>query len=180
MSWFYCRNPQKQCRTFRENVHMYFLSSVLIHKHIQLNEYLCSYRHSSNTKADPHFCVRRVAVEAEVLFGNSVQNRMVWLCCYWHFDCHPQLFHGPQCNKDVERYTHAHTHTIQSQWELKWLMFFLISPAAHQWLYTRLEGNSLLQFFCWTLYPSCLCAVASSFSHNICPFSTGLSDNTII
>ncbi|XP_040009410.1 chloride channel K [Xiphias gladius] len=44
---------------------------------------------------------------------------------------------------------------------------------AHQWLYMKLEGNSLLQFFCWTLYPSCLCAVASSFSHNICPFSTG-------
>ncbi|GLD51558.1 chloride channel protein ClC-Ka [Lates japonicus] len=44
---------------------------------------------------------------------------------------------------------------------------------AHQWLYTKLEGNTLLQFFCWTLYPSCLCAVASSFSHNICPFSTG-------
>ncbi|XP_041656163.1 chloride channel K [Cheilinus undulatus] len=43
----------------------------------------------------------------------------------------------------------------------------------HQWLYTKLEGNSLLQFFCWTLYPACLCAVASSFSHNICPFSTG-------
>ncbi|XP_029291807.1 chloride channel K [Cottoperca gobio] len=44
---------------------------------------------------------------------------------------------------------------------------------AHQWLYMKLEGNSLLQFFCWTLYPACLCAVASSFSHNICPFSTG-------
>uniref|UniRef100_A0A8C4GML9 Chloride channel K n=1 Tax=Dicentrarchus labrax TaxID=13489 RepID=A0A8C4GML9_DICLA len=44
---------------------------------------------------------------------------------------------------------------------------------AHQWLYVKLEGNSLLQFFCWTLYPACLCAVASSFSHNICPFSTG-------
>ncbi|XP_076597665.1 chloride channel K [Chaetodon auriga] len=45
--------------------------------------------------------------------------------------------------------------------------------SAHQWLYMKLEGNSLLQFFCWTLYPACLCAVASSFSHNICPFSTG-------
>uniref|UniRef100_A0A665X6U1 Chloride channel K n=1 Tax=Echeneis naucrates TaxID=173247 RepID=A0A665X6U1_ECHNA len=44
---------------------------------------------------------------------------------------------------------------------------------AHRWLYVKMEGNSLLQFFCWTLYPSCLCAVASSFSHNICPFSTG-------
>ncbi|AWP09321.1 Chloride channel protein isoform 2 [Scophthalmus maximus] len=45
--------------------------------------------------------------------------------------------------------------------------------SAHQWLYMKLEGNSLLQFVCWTLYPACLCAVASSFSHNICPFSTG-------
>ncbi|KAM3618002.1 uncharacterized protein V6R79_013814 [Siganus canaliculatus] len=44
---------------------------------------------------------------------------------------------------------------------------------AHLWLYGQLEGNSLLQFFCWTLYPACLCAVASSFSHSICPFSTG-------
>ncbi|KAM9342385.1 chloride channel K [Pholidichthys leucotaenia] len=44
---------------------------------------------------------------------------------------------------------------------------------AHQWLYVNLEGNILLQFFCWTLYPACLCALASSFSHNICPFSTG-------
>ncbi|KAK5863224.1 hypothetical protein PBY51_000270 [Eleginops maclovinus] len=44
---------------------------------------------------------------------------------------------------------------------------------AHLWLYMKLEGNCLLQFFCWTLYPACLCAVASSFSHNICPFSTG-------
>ncbi|XP_045912443.1 chloride channel K [Micropterus dolomieu] len=44
---------------------------------------------------------------------------------------------------------------------------------AHQWLYMKLEGNTVLQFFCWTLYPACLCAVASSFSHNICPFSTG-------
>uniref|UniRef100_A0A3Q2E9B3 Chloride channel K n=1 Tax=Cyprinodon variegatus TaxID=28743 RepID=A0A3Q2E9B3_CYPVA len=44
---------------------------------------------------------------------------------------------------------------------------------AHQWLYMRLEGHILLQFFCWTLYPACLCAFASSFSHNISPFSTG-------
>ncbi|XP_029013418.1 chloride channel K [Betta splendens] len=44
---------------------------------------------------------------------------------------------------------------------------------AHQWLYMKLEGNSLLQFFCWTLYPACLCAVGSTFSHDICPFSTG-------
>ncbi|KAM9855198.1 chloride channel K [Aulostomus maculatus] len=44
---------------------------------------------------------------------------------------------------------------------------------AHQWLHTQLEGNRVLQFFCWTLYPASLCAVSSSFSHNICPFSTG-------
>uniref|UniRef100_A0A672YRB7 Chloride channel K n=1 Tax=Sphaeramia orbicularis TaxID=375764 RepID=A0A672YRB7_9TELE len=44
---------------------------------------------------------------------------------------------------------------------------------AHQWLYMQLDGNSVLQFFCWTLYPACLCAVASSFCHHICPFSTG-------
>uniref|UniRef100_H3CZZ8 Chloride channel K n=1 Tax=Tetraodon nigroviridis TaxID=99883 RepID=H3CZZ8_TETNG len=44
---------------------------------------------------------------------------------------------------------------------------------AHRWLYTQLEGHTLLQFVCWTLYPACLCAVASSFSHNICPSSTG-------
>ncbi|KAM3850448.1 chloride channel K, partial [Diretmus argenteus] len=44
---------------------------------------------------------------------------------------------------------------------------------AHQWLYIKLEGNFLLQFLCWTLYPASLCALASSFSHNICPFSTG-------
>ncbi|XP_008293499.1 chloride channel K [Stegastes partitus] len=44
---------------------------------------------------------------------------------------------------------------------------------AHQWLYMKLEGHIVLQFFCWTLYPACLCSFASSFSHNICPFSTG-------
>uniref|UniRef100_A0A674N7D8 Chloride channel K n=1 Tax=Takifugu rubripes TaxID=31033 RepID=A0A674N7D8_TAKRU len=44
---------------------------------------------------------------------------------------------------------------------------------AHQWLYANLEGHTSLQFFCWTLYPACLCAVASSFCHNICPSSTG-------
>ncbi|XP_076022341.1 chloride channel K [Genypterus blacodes] len=44
---------------------------------------------------------------------------------------------------------------------------------AHQWLYIKLEGNCLLQFLCWTLYPASLCAVASSFSHSICPYSTG-------
>ncbi|CAJ1055385.1 chloride channel K [Xyrichtys novacula] len=43
----------------------------------------------------------------------------------------------------------------------------------HQWLYMKLDGHSLLQFCCWTLYPACLCAVAAFFSHNICPFSAG-------
>ncbi|XP_074536780.1 chloride channel K [Halichoeres trimaculatus] len=43
----------------------------------------------------------------------------------------------------------------------------------HQWLYMKLDGHSLLQFLCWTLYPACLCSLAASFSHNICPFSTG-------
>nr|XP_057941035.1 chloride channel K isoform X4 [Doryrhamphus excisus]XP_057941036.1 chloride channel K isoform X4 [Doryrhamphus excisus]XP_057941037.1 chloride channel K isoform X4 [Doryrhamphus excisus]XP_057941038.1 chloride channel K isoform X4 [Doryrhamphus excisus] len=43
----------------------------------------------------------------------------------------------------------------------------------HQWLYTKLEDNNLLQFLCWTLYPACLCALSSSLCHNICPFSTG-------
>lgn len=47
--------------------------------------------------------------------------------------------------------------------------------SAHQWLYTKLEGHSLLQFCCWTLYPACLCAVAASFCDNVCPASTGLS-----
>lgn len=54
----------------------------------------------------------------------------------------------------------------------------LVSLAAHQWLYMKLEGNSLLQFFCWTLYPACLCVVGSTFSHHICPFSTGLPVTT--
>ncbi|XP_062872094.1 chloride channel K [Trichomycterus rosablanca] len=44
---------------------------------------------------------------------------------------------------------------------------------AHQWLYSRLEGNLLLQFLCWTLYPACLCALSTSFSHSICPQSAG-------
>lgn len=47
--------------------------------------------------------------------------------------------------------------------------------SAHQWLYTKLEGHSLLRFCCWTLYPACLCAVAASFCDNVCPASTGLS-----
>ncbi|XP_061826463.1 chloride channel K [Nerophis lumbriciformis] len=45
--------------------------------------------------------------------------------------------------------------------------------AAHQWLYTKLDGNNLLQFLCWTLYPACFCALSSSLCHNICPFATG-------
>ncbi|XP_036447839.1 chloride channel K isoform X2 [Colossoma macropomum] len=44
---------------------------------------------------------------------------------------------------------------------------------AHQWLYSRLEGHVLLQFLCWTLYPACLCALSTSFSHSICPQSAG-------
>ncbi|XP_030589953.1 chloride channel K isoform X2 [Archocentrus centrarchus] len=58
---------------------------------------------------------------------------------------------------------------------LSFLMDFSVAKLlrAHRWLYTMLEGNILLQFFSWTLYPACLCAVSSSFSHNICPFSTG-------
>ncbi|KAM9751487.1 chloride channel K [Menidia menidia] len=58
---------------------------------------------------------------------------------------------------------------------LSFLMDFSVTKLirAHLWLYMKLEGNVLLQFLCWTLYPACLCAFASSFSHNICPFSTG-------
>ncbi|KAI5612262.1 chloride channel protein ClC-Ka, partial [Silurus asotus] len=44
---------------------------------------------------------------------------------------------------------------------------------AHQWLYSCLEGNILLQFLCWALYPSFLCALSTSFSHSICPQSAG-------
>ncbi|XP_037540454.1 chloride channel K [Nematolebias whitei] len=44
---------------------------------------------------------------------------------------------------------------------------------AHMWLYMNLEGNILLQFLCWTLYPACLCAFTATFSYSICPFSTG-------
>lgn len=57
-------------------------------------------------------------------------------------------------------------------WKLKYKCFSFLR-LAHQWLYTKLEGHTLLQFVCWTLYPACLCAIASSFSHNICPSSTG-------
>uniref|UniRef100_A0A7N8WXD8 Chloride channel K n=1 Tax=Mastacembelus armatus TaxID=205130 RepID=A0A7N8WXD8_9TELE len=58
---------------------------------------------------------------------------------------------------------------------LSFLMDLSVSKLlrAHQWLYMKLEGHSLLQFLCWTLYPSCICVVGSSFSHSICPFSTG-------
>uniref|UniRef100_A0A672GVE8 Uncharacterized protein n=1 Tax=Salarias fasciatus TaxID=181472 RepID=A0A672GVE8_SALFA len=58
---------------------------------------------------------------------------------------------------------------------LSFLMDFSVSKLlrAHQWLYMKLEGDILLMFLCWTLYPACLCALASSFSHSICPFSTG-------
>ncbi|KAK7884748.1 hypothetical protein WMY93_027871 [Mugilogobius chulae] len=44
---------------------------------------------------------------------------------------------------------------------------------AHQRVYLHLEGSVLLQFLCWTLYPACLCAVASGLCHHICPFSAG-------
>ncbi|KAM9829827.1 chloride channel K isoform 1-T2 [Syngnathus typhle] len=58
---------------------------------------------------------------------------------------------------------------------LSFLMDLSVSKllTAHQWLYSQLEGNNLLQFFCWTLYPACLCAISASLCHNICPFSTG-------
>uniref|UniRef100_A0A087YB01 Chloride channel K n=1 Tax=Poecilia formosa TaxID=48698 RepID=A0A087YB01_POEFO len=58
---------------------------------------------------------------------------------------------------------------------LSFLMDFSVAKLlqAHLWLYGKLEGHILLQFLCWTLYPACICAFASSFSHNICPFSTG-------
>ncbi|XP_031421396.1 chloride channel K [Clupea harengus] len=44
---------------------------------------------------------------------------------------------------------------------------------AHQWLYSHLEGHAVLQFLCWTLYPTSLCALSTSFSHSICPYSAG-------
>ncbi|PWA32979.1 hypothetical protein CCH79_00016876, partial [Gambusia affinis] len=58
---------------------------------------------------------------------------------------------------------------------LSFLMDFSVAKLlrAHLWLYEKLEGHILLQFLCWTLYPACICAFASTFSHNICPFSTG-------
>ena len=48
----------------------------------------------------------------------------------------------------------------------------LFTPA-HQWLYSHLEGHAVLQFLCWTLYPTSLCALSTSFSHSICPYSAG-------
>ncbi|KAA0707094.1 Chloride channel protein [Triplophysa tibetana] len=44
---------------------------------------------------------------------------------------------------------------------------------AHQWLYGCLKDHHLLQFLCWTLYPACLCALSTGFSHSICPSSAG-------
>ncbi|KAL1021108.1 hypothetical protein UPYG_G00008910 [Umbra pygmaea] len=44
---------------------------------------------------------------------------------------------------------------------------------AHQWLYSELEGHSLLQFLCWTLYPVSLCALSTSFSQRLSPSSAG-------
>ncbi|XP_030625626.1 chloride channel K [Chanos chanos] len=44
---------------------------------------------------------------------------------------------------------------------------------AHQWLYSKLEGDVVLQFLCWTLYPVSLCALSSGFSHSVCPYSAG-------
>ena len=51
-------------------------------------------------------CVLRVAVEAEVLSGSSVWDRVVWLRCSRGFHCHPQLSDGPQRDKTADRYTH--------------------------------------------------------------------------
>ncbi|XP_023812030.1 chloride channel protein ClC-Kb-like isoform X2 [Oryzias latipes] len=58
---------------------------------------------------------------------------------------------------------------------LSFLMDFSVAKmlGAQQWLYGQLEGNFLLQFLCWTLYPACLCALAATFCQSICPFSTG-------
>ncbi|KAJ8016647.1 hypothetical protein DPEC_G00009420 [Dallia pectoralis] len=44
---------------------------------------------------------------------------------------------------------------------------------AHQWLYSQLDGHSLLQFLSWTLFPVSLCAVSTSFSQSLSPFSAG-------
>lgn len=73
-----------------------------------------------------------------------------------------------------------HTYTLHTDhYHYYYYNYFLLLClcwlSAHQWLYTKLEGHSLLQFCCWTLYPACLCAVAASFCDNVCPASTGLS-----
>lgn len=91
-------------------------------------------------------------------------------------DRHPQLHDGPRSNKAAERC--AHLRTLHRSLLLSLLFFMLLCLcrlAAHQWLYSKLEGHSLLQFCCWTLYPACLCAVAASFCDNVCPASAGLS-----
>ncbi|XP_051518056.1 chloride channel K [Myxocyprinus asiaticus] len=44
---------------------------------------------------------------------------------------------------------------------------------AYKWLYGGLKGHHLLQFLCWVLYPTCVCALSTSFSHSICPSSAG-------
>ncbi|XP_075882601.1 chloride channel K [Nelusetta ayraudi] len=71
-----------------------------------------------------------------------------------------------------------HTYTLHTDhYHYYYYNYFLLLClcwlSAHQWLYTKLEGHSLLQFCCWTLYPACLCAVAASFCDNVCPASTG-------
>lgn len=89
-------------------------------------------------------------------------------------DRHPQLHDGPRRNKTAERWAHLHT-SHRSLLLLFFMLLCLCWLSAHQWLYTKLEGHSLLRFCCWTLYPACLCAVAASFCDNVCPASTGLS-----
>ncbi|XP_048839408.1 chloride channel K [Brienomyrus brachyistius] len=44
---------------------------------------------------------------------------------------------------------------------------------AHRWLYVQLQGHLLLQFLCWSLYPTILCALSTTFSHSISPNSAG-------
>uniref|UniRef100_A0A3P8YHP6 Chloride channel K n=1 Tax=Esox lucius TaxID=8010 RepID=A0A3P8YHP6_ESOLU len=44
---------------------------------------------------------------------------------------------------------------------------------AHQWLFSQLEGHSLLQFLSWTLYPVSLCTLSTTFSQSVSPFSAG-------
>lgn len=129
-------------------------------------------------RSNPCVCIYRMAAEAEVLFRSRVWARVVRLRCFGHFNGLSQLPHGPQCIKAAKRYMQVQTRTVvclsshAQYWCLSADCF-----AAHQWLYMKLDGNNLLQFFCWTLYPACLCVVGSTFSHNICPFSTGLPLN---